>query len=198
MNGEEKIGLFGGTFDPIHTGHLILAEVASDFVGLDRVLFIPTSFPPNKRDVELTDFETRNRMVKLAIADNPRFELSLVEECDEVAYTYKTVLRFRDQGFDRERLHLLIGSDSLEEMLTWKNPDVIFSNATVVALKRPGHERMPVVPDGAAVIMIGTGCNAISASEIRELVSEGRSIRYLVPDVIERFIIDHSLYHETA
>ncbi len=198
MTGSWKVGLFGGTFDPIHTGHLILAQVASDFIGLDRVFFLPTSYPPHKAEASLTDFATRRRMVELAIADNSRFELSLAEESEGIVYTYETVLHFADGGFDREALHLLIGSDSLEELFSWKNPDIIFSRATIVVLKRPGCESMPALPDDAAVIMIETGCNTISSSEVRERVGSGKSVRYLVPDAVERFIIDHSLYGATA
>jgi nicotinate-nucleotide adenylyltransferase len=198
MTGNEKVGLFGGTFDPIHTGHLILAQVASDFIGLDRVLFTPTSRPPHKTHAALTDFTVRKEMVELAIAGNPRFELSLIEESDGIVYTFETVLHYSDSGFDREALHLLIGSDSLEELFSWRNPDIIFSRATIVVLKRPGYESLPALPDGAAVIMIETGCNTISSTEIRDLVRNGKSVRYLVPDPVERFIIDNALYRDSA
>ena len=198
MKGKERIGLFGGSFDPIHTGHLILAEVAMDFVGLERVIFIPTAFPPNKRDRALTDFELRAKMVELAIEDNPRFEISLIEGHDRVAYTFESVLRFKNEGFSKEQIHLLIGSDSLEEIETWKNPDIIFSNATIVALMRPGHHGLSALPEGTALVVIETGSNSISSGEIRELVKEDRSIRYLVPRIVESFIIDHSLYRETT
>jgi nicotinate-nucleotide adenylyltransferase len=194
MSGRERIGLFGGTFDPIHTGHLILAEAASDFIGIDRVLFIPTAFPPNKRDRRLTDIEARSRMVELAIADNPRFELSAIERRDEIAYTSETVRRFADAGYRQEELHLLVGSDSLEEIGSWKEPGVIFSLATIVAQRRPGFHGLTTLPDGAAVIMIETGSNSISSSEIRRLAAAGRSIRYLVPAPVERYIDEHALY----
>jgi nicotinate-nucleotide adenylyltransferase len=191
---REKIGLFGGSFDPVHTGHLILAQAAVNVAGLSRVLFIPTAVPPHKRGVPLTDIESRIRMVELAIARNPRFELSRVEAERGVSYTFETVRRFADQGYDKDQIHLLIGSDSLGEMGEWRNPAEIFSRATILVMQRPGSERIPPLPPEAAIVVITAGMNAISASGIRTLVREGKSIRYLVPDTVERFIASHSLY----
>jgi len=191
---REKIGLFGGSFDPIHTGHLILAQAAVNVAGLARVLFIPTAMPPHKRGVPLAGVEWRTRMVELAIEGNPYFELSRVEASRKVSYTYRTLRRFVEQGYGKGEIHLLVGSDSLEEMGEWRRPAEIFSHATILVMMRPGHERIPPLPPEAAVIAMSTGGNAISASGIRALVREGKSIRYLVPDAVERFIAEHSLY----
>ena len=195
---REKIGLFGGSFDPIHTGHLILAQAAVNVAGLSRILFIPTAAPPHKRGVPITGIETRTRMVKLAIAGNPRFELSRAEASPGVSYTYRTVRSFAAKGYGKEEIHLLIGSDSLEEIDRWRKPDEIFSHATILVMRRPGYERIPALPGEAAVIVMTTGASAISARSIRELVREGKSIRYLVPDAVERFIAAHSLYGAKA
>lgn len=195
---REKIGLFGGSFDPIHTGHLIFAQTAVNVAGLSRVLFIPTAAPPHKRGIHITGIETRTRMLKLAIEGNPRFELSRVEASPGISYTYKTVRTFAAQGYGKEDIHLLIGSDSLEEIGEWRKPDEIFSRATILVMRRPGRERIPALPAEAAVIVMTTGANAISARSIRELVREGKSIRYLVPDAVERFIAAHSLYGAKA
>ncbi len=189
-----KIGLFGGSFDPIHVGHLICAQSAVNFASLDRVFFIPTAMPPHKGREVLTDFEIRANMVALAIDGNPYFELSLIESEEHITYTYETVLHFKEKGFGKERIHLIVGSDSLEEIETWRKPDVIFSHATVVAMVRPGYDHLPALPPGAAIIMIETGSNSISSSEIRRMVRERKSIRYLVPHTVERFIEKHSLY----
>jgi len=191
---REAIGLFGGSFDPIHTGHLIFAQAAVNVAGLERIIFIPTAAPPHKRGIRLTDIEMRARMVELAIADNPRFELSRVEARRGISYTYRTVRSFSEQGYGKEELHLLIGGDSLEEISQWRNPEQIFSRATVLVMPRPGHERIPALPAEAAVVYVTSGSNAISSREIRDLVRSGRSIRYLVPPAIERFIVEHSLY----
>jgi len=191
---REKIGLFGGSFDPVHTGHLILAQAAVNVAGLARVLFIPTAVPPHKRSVPLTDIESRVRMVELAIAGNPRFEISRVEAERGISYTYRTVRRFAEQGYGKDQIHLLIGSDSLEEIGEWRNPGEIFSHATILVMMRPGNERIPPLPPEAAIVAVTAGVNAISATGIRALVRERKSIRYLVPDAVERFIAAHSLY----
>ena len=191
---REKIGLFGGSFDPVHTGHLILAQAAVNVAGLARVLFIPTAVPPHKRGVPLTDIKSRVRMVELAIAGNPRFEISRVEAERGVSYTYRTVRRFAEQGYGKDQIHLLIGSDLLEEMGEWRNPGEIFSHATILVMMRPGNERIPPLPPEAAIVAVTAGVNAISATGIRALVRERKSIRYLVPDAVERFIAAHSLY----
>jgi nicotinate-nucleotide adenylyltransferase len=191
---SEKIGLFGGSFDPLHVGHLILAELAADFAALERVLFVPTAVPPHKRDDALTPFELRRRMVEIGIAGNPRFELSHLESGEDVSYTYQSVLHFHERGFGREQIHLLVGGDSLWEMASWRHPEEICRHATIVAMQRPGHAELPSLPDGAAVIVLESGSNAISSSEIRRRVREGRSIRYLVPDAVRRFIDENALY----
>ena len=137
-------------------------------------------------------------MVELAIADNAKFELSFLEGEDKISYTYESVMHLKKKGFSREHIHLLIGSDSLMEIRSWRKPEVILSNATMVVLRRPGYEGIPALPQEAAVIMIERGGNLISSSEIRELVGEARSIRYLVPRSVENFISDHSLYRRST
>jgi len=190
----EKVGLFGGSFDPIHAGHLIMAQAAVNLAELDRIHFIPTAVPPHKTTGSLTAFETRARMVALAIAGNTSFELSRIEAERSVSYTYRTVRAFADRGLGRDSLHLLIGSDSLEEMGGWRGPEEIFARATILVMMRPGHERIPQLPPDAALICMTAGSNSISSTEIRSLAAAGKSIRYLVPEPVERFIAEHSLY----
>ncbi len=194
MESRERIGLFGGSFDPIHTGHLILAESAVNVAGLERVIFMPTARPPHKRDVPLTPFDVRREMVELAIKDNPRFELSLLEGGDRPAFTYESVAHYREMGYGREEVHLVMGSDSLGEISGWRHPERILENATIIAMRRNQPEEAFEIPAGAAIIMIETGGNSISSSGIRAMVRDGKSIRYLVPDAVERFIRDHALY----
>jgi len=191
---RERIGLFGGSFDPVHTGHLILAQAAVNALALERVLFIPTAVPPHKHGGALADFAARAEMVELAIAGNPRFELSLAEAKRAVSYTYRTVLRFAGEGYGREKIHLLIGSDSLEEIREWRNPAEIFANATIVVMLRPGHERIAALPPESALVCLEEGKNSISSTDVRRLVREGKSIRYLVPDAVERYIARVALY----
>ena len=196
MAEQERIGLFGGSFDPVHTGHLILAQVAAGFADLDRVFFVPTSAPPHKTGMTLSPFEDRTEMVRLAIEGNDLFELSLLEGSDGPSYTWESVLHYSSAGYDRERLHLLVGNDSLGEMRNWRNPGAIFDNATIISMTRPGSADLPAPPDGAAVIILDTGANTISSSEIRRRVREGKTIRYLVPDPVERYIVDRGLYSD--
>lgn len=194
MKSSDKIGIFGGSFDPVHTGHLIMAEMAMDYVGLDVVLFIPTASPPHKEKSDLSDFESRLKMLELALEDNEGFEISTLEGKEKTSYTYETVMHFRQRGMNKSNVHLLVGSDSLDDMPNWKNPEYIYSNATIVVMVRPGHESFPPLSQEAAVIAVTAGSNSISSSEIRERVSEGRSIRYLVPRAVESFIVKKSLY----
>jgi nicotinate-nucleotide adenylyltransferase len=191
---SHKIGIFGGSFDPVHTGHLIIAEMAMDYVGLDVVLFIPTASPPHKEKGDLSDFKIRLKMLELALEENDRFEISTLERKEQTSYTYETVMHFRQKGMGKNNIHLLVGSDSLDDMPNWKNPGYIYSNATIVVMVRPGYENFPPLSKDAAVIALTAGSNSISSSEIRERVSEGRSIRYLVPRPVESYIVKKSLY----
>ncbi len=196
VENKGRIGLFGGSFDPIHSGHLILAEAAADLAHLDTVFFIPTSNPPHKDSIVLSRFDDRKRMVELAISGNPRFRISEIEKKADVSYTADSVLHFREKGYGREQLHLLLGADSLKEIVGWKDPDEIFANATIIAMQRPGYAMVSPLPSGAAVIWMTGGSNTISSSNIRKLVAENRSIRYLVPVEVERYIEERSLYKE--
>ncbi len=196
MKSRDKIGLFGGSFDPIHTGHLILAQTALQYARLDRVFFIPTAFPPHKSSHVMSRFEDRVRMVELAIAGNEKFEISMLEKSDEVSFTWESVAWFAEKGYDREHLHLLVGGDSLLDMGSWRNPDVIFRNATIIAMPRPGYAPDMALPEGASVILISEGVNSISSTRIRALAASGGSLRYLVPPAVEEYIERHSLYIE--
>ncbi len=192
----ERIGLFGGSFDPVHTGHLILAQMAADFAGLDRVLFMPTAAPPHKTEGTLSRFEERIAMVRLAIEGNGLFELSLLEGSGVPSYTWESVLHYSQAGYGRQQLHLIVGSDSLREMGKWRKPEVIFENATIISMTRPGSGDLPAPPAGAVMMILDTGANTISSSGIRSRVREGRAIRYLVPEPVERYIVDKGLYSD--
>jgi len=190
----ERIGIFGGSFDPVHLGHLILAQMACEELDLRRVYFVPTAVPPHKIDRELTPFELRVKMLQLAIEGNEDFEISLIENRETPSYTYETILQFRKAGYSKDELHLLVGSDSLNDMGKWREPEKIFANATIVSMMRPGYEDIPSLPAGSAIVVLERGSNSISSTDIRELVKSGRSIRYLVPEAVENFIKEHSLY----
>ncbi len=193
---RERIGLFGGSFDPIHTGHLILAQSAVDHACLDRVYFIPTSNPPHKKPLVMSPFDDRKKMVELAIAGNEKFFLSAIEEKEETSYTFDSILYFKELGYGREDMHLLIGADTLGEISGWKNPEVIFEHATIVVMQRPGYKIPGALPPEAAIMIITEGANTISSKSIRRSVSEEVSIRYLVPESVEKYINKRSLYRK--
>ena len=197
-----KIGIMGGTFDPIHLGHLIIAEEARTRLELDKVMFIPAGNPWMKSGHEITPAHHRVEMVKLAIQSNPFFSLVTAEvDRPGSTFTVDTLEQlWKDVGYD-SKLFLLISWDSLKDMPNWKAPYRISKMATVVAFPRPGFNR----PDPAAMedvipgfsersIMMEGPCIGISSTAIRDRVAEGKSIRYLVPDPVEKYIADNGLY----
>ncbi len=214
-----KLGIFGGTFDPIHWGHLRSAEEVSETFGLGRVYFIPASIPPHKRGQTRTPARDRLNMVRLAVARNPRFAVSTVELARPgVSYSIDTIRSFAKNLQKGDSLHFIIGLDAFREIGTWKDFREIFFLCNFVVTSRPGSkENDPLKGTGVAVKKLfcydfrkrnyrhesGTRINfieltdiAISASEIRGLVKQGKSIRYLVPSSVERYIKRRRLYDQ--
>lgn len=212
-----KIGLFGGTFDPIHWGHLRSAEEVSETFALDRVYFIPAAVPPHKRSRTTTPARDRLRMVRLAVAKNPRFRVSTVEiRRAGISYSIDTIREFAGGAGKRDCLYFIIGLDAFREIGTWKDFGEIFPLCNFIVTSRPGSkEKDPLKGSGVAVKKLfcydfveknyrhqsGTRIFfteltdiAISASEIRELVKKGRSIRYLLPPAVENYIKKRALY----
>ncbi len=196
---DMKLGLLGGTFDPIHVAHLIIAEWVRQEMVLDRVLFMPAAVPPHKRHRALSAPWQRLAMVRLATADWPLFAVSDLEiRRGGVSYTVDTVRQVRQLfGLAREELFLIIGSDSLQEITTWREPEEIFAACQVVVVTRPGFDP-DVAPShlAAKAIILAAPLLEVSSSQIRERVKAGKSIRYLVPLAVERYIRDHGLYRE--
>jgi len=212
-----KIGLFGGTFDPIHWGHLRSAEEVSETFGLDRVYFIPASIPPHKRGQTATPAEDRLQMVRRGVSGNSRFSVSTVEISRVgVSYSIDTIRAFNVKKRKGDSLYFIIGLDAFREISTWKDFADIFPLCNFIVTSRPGSkESDPLKGTGIAVkklfcydfkrknyrhrsgtriLFIELTDIAISASEIRTLVKQGRSIRYLVPSAVERYIKRRSLY----
>jgi len=188
-----KIGLLGGTFDPIHMGHLIIAEWIRESRGLKKIIFIPTALPPHKKNVKMTDKKDRWEMVKLSIRDNPKFEISDIEiKKENVSFTVDTLKEF-SKG-DNE-IYFIIGGDSLKEFPTWKDPDEIIRLSNVVVARRPNYEdngEKFVYSD--KVIFSDSPEISISSTQIRERVKEGKSIKYLVHPAVEEYILKKGLY----
>ena len=190
-----RIGIFGGTFDPIHLGHLIVAELARCLLPLDRVVFVPARIPPHKGTVP-TDPDHRLRMTDLATRDNPAFEVTDLElRRDGPSYTVETLRDLRDRNPGDARHYLLMGADSARDLESWKDHRVLLEEATVVVLSRAGVRRsdLPERVERHATLL-STPVIEISSSDIRRRVREGGSIRYLVTDPVEQYVRAEGLY----
>ncbi len=190
----QRIGVMGGTFDPIHLGHLAAAsEVAHEF-GLDRVVFVPTGLPWQKERADLTDRETRYLMTAVATAEDARFDVSRVD-IDRPGPTYAVdTLTDLHRHFPAAELMFITGADVLTAILTWRDPARVLELAHLVGVTRPGH--MPDatrLPPGSATI-VSVPALAISSTDCRARVRSGRPISYLVPVAVERFIAKTGLY----
>jgi nicotinate-nucleotide adenylyltransferase len=192
-----KIGLFGGTFDPIHSGHLIVAETMRSDFHLDRIVFIPASEPPHKQGHTLTSSYERKKMVKLALRGNPCFTFSDVElRRGGISYTIETIRWFQESKVWRKHIFfLIIGADNLLDMAIWKNPDEIFNSIHILVLARSGSDIEKI---GKKIIekvtIVATPQIEISSTQIRNRIRCHQSIRYWVPEAVERYIYSKGLY----
>jgi nicotinate-nucleotide adenylyltransferase len=189
------IGLFGGSFDPIHHGHLIVAQVVLEALALEQIRFVPAREQPFKTGRHVAPPAIRARMVSLAIAGEPRFALERIElERPGPSYTVDTLraLRQREPGHD---FAILIGADAARDLPAWREADALPRLATLVILSRPGAE-IPRLPWPVRVVSV-PGVD-ISATEIRRRVAAGRSIRYWVPEPVAECIVQERLYFPDA
>ena len=190
-----RLGVMGGTFDPIHHGHLVAAsEVASAF-NLDGVLFVPTGEPWQKTKV--TDSEHRYLMSVIATASNPRFTVSRVDiDRDGPTYTVDTLKDIRAAYPDAE-LFFITGADAIKQILEWKDVEQVWPLAHFVAVTRPGHKlELPKAPAGA-ISILEIPALAISSTDVRTRVAKGDPVWYLVPDGVVQYIGKHNLYQVT-
>jgi len=188
-----KIGLMGGTFDPIHLGHLCAAENAREALSLDEVLFVPAAEPPHKPPASLAHAQDRLAMVALATAGNPSFVPSDLElRRAGPSYTVDTLVELR-RARPGDELFLIVGSDTLGEMVSWRDPERIFALSTIAVQARPGVPSASS-PVAARVLFVEGPGLFLSASEVRKRVREGRSVRYLIPDAVAAYITAHGLY----
>ncbi len=189
------LGLFGGTFDPPHIGHLIVAEVLREAFRLDKVLWMVAATPPHKQDRRVTDAESRLALVEAAIAGNPHFEASRLElDREGPSYTVDTLRRLHGL-YPEAKWSLLVGADSLAGFPSWREPAEIARLADLVVYQRAGHPA-PSVLGGMAVRFADAGRVDVSSSEIRARLAAGRSVRYLVPEAVLRRIEAGGLYRE--
>ena len=197
-----KIGVLGGTFDPIHNGHLAVAEEVRKRLNLDRVLFVPTGHPWMKIGREISSAEHRVGMMRLAIADKPYYSLSTIEiEREGPSYTFDTLAELWARLEAGDELYFIVGWDSLAELPQWKEAARIIRLCKLVAVPRPGYphpdlELLEASIPGLSerVIILDKPEVDISASEIRERVAKGLSISGLVTEAVERYIREEGLY----
>lgn len=211
-----RIGILGGTFNPIHLAHLRIAEEVRETCSLDRILFIPAAMPPHKDVAEDVPFAQRLAMVQLAVADNQHFAVSSMEgEREGKSYSVHTleILRRENPG---DEFFFIIGMDSFRDIASWREYRRLFELAHIVVADRPGiaedgaPDLLPVAirddfcyddaaktlrhRSGTSIIFLTETRLDISSTRIRRLVTEGRSIRYLVPAAVEDYIIRHGFY----
>lgn len=195
MAQKRKIGILGGTFDPVHLGHLVLAEQVLEKLRLDRVIFIPSASPPHKTERRLSSARDRFRMTALALEGNPKFSISDMElKREGLSYTVDTLKTLR-KAYRNSEIYFLAGSDMLEEIHTWRDPEQVYKLAKMIIAIRPGFDGFDCDNHFAkkSIIVPITGMD-ISSSRIREMVGKGESIRYLVPLKVEEYIEKKKLY----
>ena len=201
--GPQHLGVMGGTFDPIHLGHLAVAEEAREVLALDRILFVPAGQPPHKPAAEVGPIEHRLAMVELAIADNAAFELSSIEiDRPGPSYTVDTLERLAADG---NRLTVILSAETFAELPTWHEPERLFEAARVAVAPRWGYP----APDPGWLAATFPGREdrvsylegprlGVSSTALRARVAAGRSIRYLVPGAVAAYIAAHRLYRTDA
>lgn len=211
-----RVGLFGGTFNPVHSAHLRVAEEVREALALDRVEFVLAAVPPHKNGGALESVEHRHRMLELALAGNPAFAVNTTEsERPGCSYSVDTI-RARQARETDTRLTFILGADAFGEFESWKEFATIFALCDVCVLSRPGTlaagppiavaktfcydqlRRVYVHESGNSLVFLPVASLAISASDIRQRCGSGRSIRYLVPDAVGSYIASHGLYGTRA
>jgi len=196
-----RIGVLGGTFDPIHIGHLVAAEEVRVQLGLDRVIFVPAGLPPHKLSNKLSPVEHRLAMVELAIASNPYFTVSRVDiDRFGPCYTVDTIQLLRDELGPDVELYFIMGSDSLADILTWHKPERLIRLCRLAVVERPGYrvdmEELEHLLPGitSRVHFVNSPQLDISSTDIQRRVREGLPIKYQVPEAVEKYIYEHGLY----
>jgi nicotinate-nucleotide adenylyltransferase len=186
-----RLGVMGGTFDPIHHGHLVAASEVATVFDLDEVVFVPTGQPWQKADKEVTEAEHRYLMTVVATASNPRFTVSRVDiERPGPTFTIDTLRDLKAERPDAQ-LFFITGADAMSQILTWKDAEELWSLAHFIGVTRPGHE---LNGRGRDVSLLEVPAMAISSTDCRRRVGEDKPVWYLVPDGVVQYIAKHQLY----
>lgn len=200
-----KIGIVGGTFNPVHQGHLMLGEYAYEQLGLDEVWFLPNGNPPHKTDEHIRVLtEDRLHMLELAIKNVPYFKVEPYElNNDKVSYSYATMQKLKE-SHPEDEFFFIIGTDSLFELDTWKNPDILVKYCTLLVASRDFKNMSDIQQQilytnkkyETSVLLLRMPILEVSSSEIRERVEQNLSIKYLVPDTVNQYINSNHLYNK--
>lgn len=203
MNNRKKYGIMGGTFDPIHTGHLVVAEEVRKKFELDKVIFMPTGDPPHKENKNVSAGENRYEMTLLATITNPYFEISRLElDRKGITYTVDTIVELKKIYGDSVELFFITGADSLLELHQWKDSEKILELCKIVAATRPGYDiehmegRLKELNElhKDKINTMTTPGLQISSTDIRQRVKNNMSIKYLLPESVEIYINKYKLY----
>jgi len=205
MNLKRSMGIMGGTFDPVHYGHLVIAECARHEFKLNKVVFVPCGSPPHKKDHVITGAMHRYRMVELAVAGNPHFETSRVEiDRAGPSYAIDTLKIFQNMYGPETELYFITGADAIVEILTWKRVDEVMGLCSFIAATRPGYS-LPQLnkaigtlpPDfQKKIFAFEIPGIAVSSTEIRQRVQAGQPIKYLLPEAVEQYIFEQETYFQ--
>ncbi|MCZ2523178.1 nicotinate-nucleotide adenylyltransferase [Streptomyces sp. NPDC059506] len=195
---KRRLGVMGGTFDPIHHGHLVAASEVASLFDLDEVIFVPTGQPWQKSHKTVSPAEDRYLMTVIATASNPQFSVSRTDiDRGGKTYTVDTLRDLRTEHPDAE-LFFITGADALSQILSWRNAREMFGLAHFIGVNRPGHELQdPGFPEGG-VSLVEVPALAISSTDCRQRVAKGQPVWYLVPDGVVRYINKRKLYRQDA
>jgi len=193
-----KLGIMGGTFNPIHQGHLVAAEVIRDEFRLDKVVFVPSGKPPHKDNNEIASPEHRWMMAVLATVTNEYFFASPIEiKRRGKSYTYDTILELKEMYGENTQCYFITGADAIAEIATWRKAEDLPKIARFVAVSRPGYKlnREEINPRFRKyTYLIEVPALSISSTEIRKRIKRGQTIKYLVPEAVEKYIYENKLY----
>ncbi|MEJ3749659.1 nicotinate-nucleotide adenylyltransferase [Actinomycetes bacterium KLBMP 9797] len=190
-----RIGIMGGTFDPIHHGHLVAASEVADRFGLDEVVFVPTGEPWQKGGVTVSAREDRYLMTVIATSSNPRFQVSRVDiDRPGPTYTVDTLRDLRAEYGPKAQLFFITGADALEKLLSWKDTEQMFEMAHFIGVTRPGFPLSNAHLPADVVTLVQVPAMAISSTDCRSRVADGKPIWYLVPDGVVQYIAKRRLY----
>ncbi len=200
---KNRIGVMGGTFDPIHYGHLVLAEQVRSELSLDRIIFVPAGIPPHKKELSISNNIHRHFMTVLATIDNPNFIVSDIEvHAQKVSYTIDTLHRLKELYGNDHSIFFITGADAILDIESWKDSKTLLKTFKFIAGTRPGHQNDDLERKisllkkqyDADIHLLEVPALAISSTDIRNRVGMGKSIKYLIPEAVEQYIYKNRLY----